>query len=116
MKRYLLVRKFPFNFNLIKIFVNIIFYLNMSVQEQLQREEISKLRDQVKNLEQKVVDLQKYNLDQDVERGLQIEHENFEKIEAIRHEQFEIQTKIDELEMKEAQVKEQLDLFEIDNS
>lgn len=88
----------------------------MSVQEELQREEIRKLRDQVKNLSQKVVDLQRYNLDQDVERGLQIEHENYERIEAIRHEQFEIQMKIDELEMKENQVKEELGLMEIDKN
>lgn len=88
----------------------------MSVQEELQREEIRKLRDQVKNLSQKVVDLQRYNLDQDVERGLQIEHENNERIEAIRHEQFEIQMKIDELEMKENQVKEELGLMEIDKN
>lgn len=88
----------------------------MSVQEELQREEIRKLRDQVKNLSQKVVDLQRYNLDQDVERGLQIEHENCERIEAIRHEQFEIQMKIDELEMKENQVKEELGLMEIDKN
>ena len=84
----------------------------MSVQEQLQRDEINKLREIVKSLEQKVVDLQKYNLDQDVERELQKEHENFEKIEAIRHEQFEIQMKIDELEMKERQVKGDLDQLE----
>ncbi|KAK8849867.1 hypothetical protein M9Y10_018453 [Tritrichomonas musculus] len=88
----------------------------MSVQEELQREEIRKLRDQVKNLSQKVVDLQRYNLDQDVERGLQIEHENNERIEAIRHEQFQIQMKIDELEMKENQVKEELGLMEIDKN
>ena len=86
----------------------------MSVEQQLQKDEINKLRAQVKSLEQKVVDMQKYNLDQDAERGIQIEHDNNVRIEAIRHEQFEIQLKIAELEMKEGQVKEELGLIEND--
>lgn len=84
----------------------------MSIEQQLQKEEINKLREQVKNLEQKVVNLQNYNLHQDAERGREIEHENNEKFEAIRHEQFEIQMKLDELEMKENQVKEEIGYLE----